>query len=82
MKQLKTTANNHTSSIVKVTENIVKDLMIEYHKEKNVKKKIKIARAIKGAYDTSISAAQVTINAIKISILAKSKDINYKSIQS
>jgi hypothetical protein len=82
MKSIKKTSNNHTTTCVNVTKEIIEDLMIFYNKSSFLKEKLEIAKTVKGLCDTGVSAAQVTVNAVKISILAKSKDITYKSIQS
>lgn len=57
-------SSNHTSQCVTTIETVTSDLLAQYKKATTNEDKIEIARAIKGCYDTSIAATQVTINAL------------------
>ena len=59
---------------------IVDDLMKDYKAAKTVPDKIEILKAINSAYNTSINAAQVTVNAIKVSIDARESQIKYSGL--
>ncbi len=59
---------------------IVDDLMKDYKDAKTVPDKIEILKAINSAYNTSINAAQVTVNAIKVSIEARESQVKYSGL--
>lgn len=70
--------NEQTNRAIANTDIMVKDLMVDFKNAKTVPEKIEIARAIKACYDSSVSVAQVTVNAIKVAIDANEHMIKYK----
>jgi hypothetical protein len=74
------TSDGLSTDVIETQKGIIKDFLSEFSNAQTLHQKIEIAKAINSAYNTSINAAQVTINAIKVSIDARESQLKFSGL--
>jgi hypothetical protein len=59
---------------------LIKKFLSDFNDAQTLQQRIEIAKTISSVYNTSINAAQVTVNAIKVSIDARESQLKFSGL--